>query len=79
VSNDKNNEFKKYIELTDHLILGDHGQKYKTKVYLDQCYEDMDSIIIHSDNIYLKQYNMAFFNEKGCEVYSHPEDIVYLK
>ena len=79
LSNDKSNRFMKYLELTDHLILGDHGQKYKTKVYLDKCYEDMESIIIHSDNIFLKQYNMAFFNEKGCEVYSHPEDIVYLK
>lgn len=79
LSDDRNNEFMKYIELTDHLILGEHGKKHKTAVYLEKCYEDLDTIIIHSDNVFLKQYNMAYLIEKGCEIYSHPDSIVYFK
>ena len=71
--------FYKYISLTDHLILGDHGKKYKEKIYLDQCYADLDSIVIHSENVYLKQENMQYFIDRGCEIYTHPDESVYYK
>ena len=79
LSKDTSNEYMKYLELTDYLILGDHGPKYKTKVYLEKSYEELKSIVLHSDNIFLKQSNMLYFIEKGCKIYSHPEGIVYLK
>jgi hypothetical protein len=79
LSSDNANEFKKYLPLTDYLILGDHGQKYKSKIYLDQCYEKMKHIVIHSDNIFLKQYNMSFFLEKGCKIITHPNEVVYFE
>ena len=69
--------FIKYLPLTDHLILGDHGKKYKDKIYIADCYEDLNSIVIHSDNIFLKQNNMQYYIEKGCEIFSHPNNIIY--
>ena len=69
--------FYKYISLTDHLILGNHGKKYKTKIYLDECYADLDSIVIHSENVFLRQENMQYFIDKGCRIYSHPDESVY--
>ena len=72
-------QFMKYISLTDHLILGEHGKKYKDRIYLSDCYEDLDSIIIHSANVFLMQENMQFFIDKDCDVYSHPKDIIYFK
>ena len=70
-------DFMKYLPLTDHLILGDHGKKYKDTIYIADCYEDLNSIVIHSDNIFLKQNNMQYYIEKGCEIFSHPSDIIY--
>ncbi len=70
-------QFYKYISLTDHLILGEHGKKHKERIYLDECYSDLDSIIIHSDNVFLKQENTKYLLDKGCEIYSHPENYIY--
>ena len=76
----KNDEqFRKYLSLSDHVILGDHGKKYKDKVYIDESFSDLDSLIIHSDNLFLKQDNMKFYLDRGCKILSHPEDVVYLK
>ena len=72
-------QFRKYISLSDHIILGDHGKKYKEKVYITESFADLDTIIIHSDNIYLKQENMQFYYDKGANVLSHPSDVIYLK
>ena len=55
VSDKEDNIFCKYIALSDYVILGDHGKKYKEKIYLSDCYVDLDGIIIHSDNVFLKQ------------------------
>ena len=79
ITADKNNEYTKYLSLSDYVILGDHGKKLKTKVYINGKYADLDALIMHSDNIFLNQDNMAYLIEKGCKIYSHPSDIIYLK
>ena len=79
ITADKNNEYVKYLSLSDYVILGDHGKKLKTKVYINGKYEDLDALIMHSDNIFLNQDNMAYLIEKGCEIYSHPDKIIYFK
>ena len=71
------NKYEKYIAMTDHLILGDHGKKYKSKIYLSECYADLDDIIIHSENVFLKQENMMFFVDKGCNIFTHPDEVIY--
>ncbi len=68
---------KGYMSQSDHIILGDHGKKYKNKIYLSESYSDLDSIILHSDNVFLLQGNMQFYLDRGCEIYSHPEEIIY--
>ncbi len=70
-------DFEEIIWSTDYLILGDHGKKYKERIYLTECYDDLDALVIHSDNIFLKQNNMKYLQEKGCDIYSHPEQIIY--
>ena len=79
LSIDKDNSFNKYLELSDYVILGDHGKSYKTRIYLDRCYEKLESLVVHSNNVFLEQYNMKYFIEKGCELYSHPESVIYFK
>ncbi len=67
-----------YLSITDHLILGDHGKKYKKRIYITDCFADLDSIVMHSDNVFLVQQNIIYYSDKGCRIYSHPEDFVYL-
>ena len=72
-----NDRLEKYISLTDHLILGKHGKKYKERLYIENCYPDLDTIVINSDNVFLKQNNMQYYLDKNTGVYSHPENIIY--
>ena len=72
-------QFERYMSLTDHLILGDHGKKYKDKIYISEYYEDLDSIILHSENVFLLQDNMRYYLEKECNILSHPDTFVYFK
>ncbi len=70
-------KLKIYFDFTDHLILGDHGKKYKDKIYLEESYSDLDTLILHSENVFLKQDNMLHLLSRGCKIYSHPKDIIY--
>ena len=79
LTGDNRAKFERYISLSDHLILGDHGKKYKERVYLADCHVDLDSIVIHSDNVFLLQNNMQYYLDKGCDIYSHPDNIIYYK
>ena len=67
----------RYLPFTDYLILGDHGKKYKDKVYLDEYYPDLKSIILHSENVFLVQDNMKYYLDRECEIYSHPQNYIY--
>ncbi len=69
--------FERYISLTDHLILGEHGKKYKDRVDITECYDDLDSIIIHSANVFLTQNNMKYYLERNCNILSHPISVIY--
>ena len=71
--------FNRYIALSDAVVLGDHGKKYKDRIYIDERWEDLDNLVIHSDNLFLYQDNMKYYLDKGTEIYSHPYDTVYLK
>ena len=79
LASDKAEYLKNCISLSDHLILGEHGKKYSSKTYIEEFFNDLDSIIIQGENIYLKQENMEMYLNNGCEIYSHPEEIVYYK
>ena len=69
--------YMKYISLSDHVILGEHGKQYKNRIYISESYADLDSIVINSDNIFLLQGNMQFYLDQGSEIYSQPENIIY--
>jgi len=71
--------FMNYISLSDYIILGEHGKKYKDKVYIEDCYADLEAIVIHSANVFLKQENMKYFVEKGCDIFTHPNQFIYFK
>ena len=69
--------YERYISLSDHVILGEHGKKYKNRIYLSETYEDLDSLIIQSENVFLLQNNMQFYLDKGSNIYSQPKNIIY--
>ena len=77
LSSSNSEQLLKYATFSDYIILGDHGKKYKDRIYLEECFEDLDGIVIHSDNFFLKQENMQYFIDNGCTIWSHPENIIY--
>ena len=77
ITNDFNDTYRKYISISDHVILGEHGKKYKKPIYIIDCLEDLDNIVMHSENVFIKQKNMQYFIDKGCNIYSHPSEIIY--
>ena len=70
---------KEHICNSDYVIFGDHGQKYKKAEYFEEYYESIDYIVLHSQNLFLKQYNMQLYEDNGCVISAHPYDILYLK
>lgn len=77
LNSNKRDLYINYISLSDHVILGEHGKTYKERIYLGDLYPDLDSIIISSDNLFLLQSNMQYYIDNGCDIYSHPEHIIY--
>ena len=73
------NQMRSYIADSDALILGEHGKKYKNKIYLYDFYDSIDNFIINSANIFLTQYSMQKYIENGCTVIAHPLDVIYIK
>lgn len=71
--------FRNYIALSNTVILGDHGKKYKETVYISEYFERLNNIIMHSDNVFLKQSNMQKYLDNDCNIILHPKNIVYLK
>lgn len=70
---------REYIYSSEYVILGDHGKKYKYKIYLDGPFENTKTVILHSNDVFLTQENMQILIDKGCEIYSHPDKIIYFK
>ncbi len=70
---------KEHISDSDVVVFGDHGQKYKSAVYLEEYYESIDYMVLHSQNLFLLQENMRLYEENGCKISSHPYDILYFK
>lgn len=76
---DSAERMKKHISESTAVIFGDHGQKYKNNVYLDEFYKSVEYIILHSDKMYLKQENMKQYEDNDCIIKSHPNDLIYFK
>lgn len=70
-------EMSKYIGVSDVVILGKHGKQYKNKVYITECYPDIDTLVFNSTNVFLKQNNMKYYMDRGCGLYSHHDGILY--
>lgn len=79
LSGKANDKYMNYISLSDFIILGDHGKKYKENIYIDGCFADMNAIVLHSDKIFLTQKSMKYYLDLGCDIYSHPKEIIYFK
>ena len=75
----KADDLMSYIAHTDYLILGEHGKKYTDKLYIKEYFENLDGIIINSNNLFLEQDNMRYYLDNECFIYSHPKEIIYLK
>ena len=64
------------IAHSNKVIFGSHGKKHKSKVYFSAEYNALDAIIFNTENLFIKQKALSFYDEKGCEIYSHPRFIV---
>ena len=70
-------ELEKYIGVCDVLILGTHGKTHKKHIYITECYEDLDTMVFNTINVFMMQSNMQYYLDRGCEVYSHTKEIIY--
>ncbi|MBQ8303183.1 MAG: ComEC/Rec2 family competence protein [Clostridia bacterium] len=68
---------KDYLPISDYIILGEHGKKQKPELYIDECYEDLDCIVIHTLNIALTNEAKQFYFNNDCEIYLDPVGTVY--
>lgn len=72
-------KYKDIISVSDNLIFGSHGKKYKDNILLNDYYDSLESIIINSDNFVVTQECAEVFEENECEIIYQPENIIYLK
>lgn len=63
---------------SDTVILGEHGKKYKEKLYLYDYYKSIDNLIINSENLFLSQLSMQKYINNGTSVISHPKEEIYI-
>jgi len=67
-----------YLQGLDGLIFGSHGKVFKSKTYFENVLPKLSLMIISSDNLFLPRENLIYYDENGCEVYSHPPKISIL-
>ena len=71
-----------YAEIADAevLIFGSHGKKYADAYYFEAQSPGKYSIILSSDNCFMTQSSLIFYEKSGCKVYSHPQHMsIYQK
>lgn len=70
--------FEDAIRRSDYLILGEHGKKYKDEIDFPDYCEQLNLLIIHSDKVTMDDGCASQYENKGCEIYSHPSETIYL-
>ena len=68
---------KDYLSISDYIILGEHGKKQKPEFSFDECYEDLDCIVVHTLNITLTNKAKQFYFSNNCDIYIDPVGTVY--
>ena len=70
--------YYEYMACSDQIIFGEHGKKYKNKIYFTGSESSAKRMIFGSSNLFLTQSAMMQQTEKGCEILSHPEKVELL-
>ncbi len=71
--------YSKIINDADTVIFGSHGKKYKESVYISERYTAAFSIILSSEHLFFTQSAYAKYNESGCKIISHPQNVQLIK
>ncbi len=58
------------------VVLGNHGTNYKNPIYFSADYKNLKKIIFDAEYIFMTQDTAIKYNEKGCEIYSHPKSVI---
>lgn len=64
-------ETLRVMNMSDNIILGSYGTKYKDELFIDSLDSAPDRLIINSDGLYLTQQLLEKLENNGCKVYSH--------
>ncbi len=67
-----------YIARSNTLILGEHGKKYKEKIYFYNFYDKLENLVVNSANVFLTQTSMQDYLENRCNIISHPDQEFYI-
>ncbi|MBE6532502.1 MAG: ComEC/Rec2 family competence protein [Ruminococcaceae bacterium] len=72
-------EMENYIAESNTVIFGEHGKKYKEKLYLYDYHKSIDNLIINSENLFLSQLSMQKYMDGGASVISNPQKEIYIE
>lgn len=67
-----------YISKSDTVILGEHGKKYKERIYICDFYDRIKNLIVNSSNVFLTQTSIQKYLYNGCVITSQPNDEVII-
>ena len=71
-------EMYSYIAKSDTVILGEHGKKYKERIFLNSFYKQIETLIVNSPNVFMTQHTMQCYLDNKCTLLSHPANEVYI-
>ena len=64
---------EEYLNTVDGIIFSSSGKAYKKRKYFEYRLPELEILILDSKNLFLTQDMIRYYNENGCEVFSHSE------
>jgi len=58
---------------SDVIIFGSHGKSYKDTANIYEGFNNTETFILCSDNLYFTQSSYDLYVDRGCKIYSHPK------
>lgn len=60
------------LGISDAVVFGSHGKKYKEPIYFKEYSNRTKEIILAGDNLFFNQQTYKEYKEGGCKIISHP-------
>ncbi len=75
---EKDFDFHSAASKSDCIIFGKHGKKYKEEINIDFYFNEIDKIIINSENLLITDEQANIYAENGCDIFFTPTSTIDL-